>query len=115
LVINHLTPSKRREAAGALNYGEGMHGLASSFAGIRRGLAHPVSVQALIEFAMWITVPYLMFGFAWAVIHPDNVQALQTQWTNVVPAGADLAAFGEAAALWPAILLLPTTCTAPGQ
>ena len=115
MVINHLTPSKRREAAGALNYGEGMHGLASSFAGIRRGLAHPVSVQALIEFAMWIAVPYLMVGFFWAVIHPDNVQALQTQWTNVVPAGADVAATGEAAALWPAILLLPSTCAAAGQ
>ena len=35
--------------------------------------------------------------------------------SKVVPAGADLAGFGEAAALWPAVLLLPTTCTAPGQ
>lgn len=64
---------------------------------------------------MWIAVPYLMVGFFWAVIHPDTVQALQTQWANVVPAGADVAATGEAAALWPAILLLPSTCTGAAQ
>ncbi len=64
---------------------------------------------------MWIAVPYLIFGFFWAVIHPDKVQALQNQWTGVVPANADIAAFGEAAVLWPAILVLPTTCPALGQ
>jgi hypothetical protein len=82
---------------------------------IRRALAHPVSVQALIELALWLALPYLMFGFFWAVVHPDKVRALQTQWSRVAPAGADVAAFGEAAALWPAVLLIPTTCGVSGS
>jgi hypothetical protein len=82
---------------------------------VRRGLAHPVSVQALIELAVWLAVPYLLIGFFWAFIHVERVDALEVQWSKVSPVGADLAAFGEAAALWPAILLLPTTCTLPGQ
>lgn len=82
---------------------------------IRRALAHPVSLQALVEFALWLALPYLTFGFFWAVIHADKVQALRTQWSTVAPAGGDVAAFGEAAALWPAVLLLPTTCPVPGN
>jgi hypothetical protein len=82
---------------------------------IRRALAHPVSVQALVEFALWLALPYLTFGFFWAVVHGDKVNELQQAWTNVVPAGADVAGFGEAAALWPALLLLPSTCAAPGH
>jgi hypothetical protein len=84
-------------------------------ASIRRALQHPVSVQALIEFALWLALPYLAVGFFWAVVHSPNVAELQAEWNHVVPAGADVAGFGEAAALWPAVLLLPTTCTAPGQ
>jgi hypothetical protein len=74
-----------------------------------------VSVQALIELALWLAVPYLIIGFFWTVIHPDKVQALQSQWTRVGPAFADVVAFGEATVLWPAVLLLPTGCGAPGN
>jgi hypothetical protein len=92
-----------------------MAALAAGMARIRRGLQHPVSVQALIELAFWLALPYLLIGLFWATIHPDRVQELQTEWSRVSPVGADLAAFGAAAALWPAILLLPTKCTLPGQ
>ncbi len=81
---------------------------------VRRVLARPVSVQALIELALWLAVPYLLIGFFWAFIHPDRVHELQAEWEKVI-SGSDAAAFGEAAALWPAILLLPTTCTLPGS
>ena len=84
-------------------------------ASIRRALQHPVSVQALLEFALWLALPYLAVGFFWAFVHSANVAELQAEWNHVVPAGADVAGFGEAAALWPAVLLLPPTCTAPGQ
>jgi hypothetical protein len=84
-------------------------------ASIRRVLQRPVSVQALLEFGIWLALPYLIFGFLWAVLHGDKVHALQEAWNNVVPAGADVAAFGEAAALWPVMLLLPSTCGAPGH
>ncbi|CDO86744.1 hypothetical protein AWC29_16970 [Mycobacterium triplex] len=82
---------------------------------IRRGLAHPVSVQALVELALWLALPYLLMGFFWATIHPDRVHELQAEWAKVTPISPDLVAFGEAAALWPALLLLPTTCTVAGQ
>jgi hypothetical protein len=82
---------------------------------IRRALQHPVSVQALIEFTLWLLLPYLAFGFFWAVVHGDKLGELQAQWNSVLPAGGDVAAFGEAAALWPAVLLLPSTCGVPGQ
>ncbi|ORV52567.1 hypothetical protein AWC05_24100 [Mycobacterium florentinum] len=82
---------------------------------IRRGLSRPVSVQAVIELALWLALPYLLIGFCWAIVHPDRVRDLQVEWSKVTPIGADLAGFGEAAALWPAVLLLPATCTLPGQ
>jgi hypothetical protein len=84
-------------------------------ASIRRALRHPVSVQALLEFGIWLALPYLIFGLCWAAVHGDKVHQLQEAWNNVVPAGADIAAFGEAAALWPAVLLLPTTCGTAGN
>jgi hypothetical protein len=84
-------------------------------ASIRRALQRPVSVQALLEFGIWLALPYLIFGFFWAFIHADRVHELREAWNNVVPAGADIAAFGEAAALWPAVLLLPSTCGASGH
>jgi hypothetical protein len=87
-----------------------MAALATGMARIRSGLRHPVSVQALIEIGMWFALPYLVFGFYWTVIHPDKVQALQAQWSTVAPVGADIAAIGEATILWPAVLLIPTTC-----
>jgi hypothetical protein len=84
-------------------------------ASIRRALQRPVSVQSLLEFGIWLALPYLIFGFFWAAAHGDKVRELREAWNNVVPAGADVAAFGEAAALWPAVLLLPSTCGAPGS
>jgi hypothetical protein len=60
-------------------------------------------------------LPYLLIGFFWAFVHPDRVHELQAEWEKVISTGSDVGAFGEAAALWPAILLLPTTCTLPGQ
>ncbi|WP_090599489.1 hypothetical protein [Mycobacterium lentiflavum] len=92
-----------------------MAALAAGMARIRDGLARPVSVQALIELALWLALPYLLIGFFWATIHPDRVRELEAEWAKVIPVSPDLVAFGEAAALWPAILLLPTTCTLPGQ
>jgi hypothetical protein len=78
---------------------------------LRRVLDHPVTVAALLEFAMWLAVPYITFGVTWAFIHADRVDELEVEWNKALPAGANIAAFGEATALWPALLLLPTSCT----
>jgi hypothetical protein len=84
--------------------------LAAAMALLRRALDHPVTVAALLEFAMWLAVPYIAFGGTWAFIHADRVNELEVEWNKALPAGANIAAFGEATALWPALLLLPTSC-----
>jgi len=82
---------------------------------LRRVLDHPVSVAALLEFVMWLAIPYIIVGGAWAFIHADRVNELEAAWSKALPVGANIAAFGEAAALWPAVLLLPTACPVVGQ
>ena len=59
---------------------------------------------------MWLAIPYLLIGITWAFIHADRVHDLETAWGKALPAGATLAAIGEATLLWPALLLLPTSC-----
>ncbi|OBG21048.1 hypothetical protein [Mycobacterium sp. 852002-51057_SCH5723018] len=92
-----------------------MRSLGGATAVVRRALNRPVTVQALIEFAIWLAVPYIIVGLTWAFIHADKVEELKDQWDQALPAAADIAAFGEATALWPALLLLPATCTGPGS
>jgi hypothetical protein len=92
-----------------------MRGLAAALARVRGALDHPVTVAALLELAMWLALPYLVVGVTWAFIHADKVHELEVGWNNVLPAGANIAAYGEATALWPAVLLLPTTCGVPGN
>jgi hypothetical protein len=82
---------------------------------LRRVLDHPVTVAAVLEFAMWLAVPYIIIGVTWAFLHAGRVQELEFEWNQAVPIGADIAAFGEATALWPALLLLPTSCMVAGQ
>jgi hypothetical protein len=79
---------------------------------LRRVLQFEVSVGALIEMALWLAIPYLSIGFVWAVVHTDETQRIQARLENVFPAGADVAAFGLTAALWPASLQIADACPA---
>jgi hypothetical protein len=79
---------------------------------LRRVLRYEVSVGALIEMALWLAIPYLSIGFVWAVVHTDETQRIQARLENVFPAGADVAAFGLTAALWPASLQIADACPA---
>lgn len=90
-----------------------MSALKRSMALLRRALGHPVTVAALLEVAMWLAVPYILVGAAWSFVHADRVRELEVEWEKAVPAGANIAAFGEATALWPALLVLPVGCTGP--
>jgi hypothetical protein len=79
---------------------------------MRRVLARPVSVAALVEIAMWLAIPHLLIGTTWAVTHPDTMHALENSWGTILPAQlGNLAAWLAAFVVWPAILLLPTNCT----
>ncbi|BBX47213.1 hypothetical protein GCM10009641_14110 [Mycobacterium cookii] len=79
---------------------------------LRRMLARPLSVAALIEIALWLLIPHVVIGMAWATTHPDTIQALQNSWGTAVPGHlGDPALWLGASLLWPVILLLPTNCT----
>ena len=90
-----------------------MGGIDHAIDPVRRILGHKVSVGALIELAVWLTIPYLCIGFAWTVFHPEQTQRIQARIEAVSPTGADAAAFGLATVLWPAALQLADSCPAP--
>ena len=78
---------------------------------LRRVLQHRVSIGALIEVALWLAIPYLVIGFAWAVVHGEQTQRIQSRLETLLPSGADAAAaFGITAALWPASIEIADAC-----
>ncbi len=79
---------------------------------LRRVLAYQVSIEALIEFAMWLAIPYLTCGLVWALVHPEQTQELQTRLEKVLPAGADVGGFGLMMAFWPASIQIADACPA---
>jgi hypothetical protein len=79
---------------------------------LRRMLQYEVSVGALIEVALWLAIPYLSIGFAWAVTHTEETQRIHARLENVLPTASDVAAFGLTAALWPASIQIADACPA---
>lgn len=77
---------------------------------LRQVLGYKVSIEALIEVAMWLAVPHLIIGLTWAFFHAEAVQQLQDQLERILPAGAGVGAYLVAALLWPVLLLLPPLC-----
>ena len=77
---------------------------------LRRVLRYQVSVGALIEVALWLAIPYLSVGFVWALLHTEETDRIQARFQNVLPTGADVAAFGVAAALWPVSIEIADAC-----
>lgn len=77
---------------------------------LRRVLKYEVSIETLIEVAMWLAIPYLLIGLTWAFFHVEAVQQLHDQLQKILPAGAEVASYVLAAVLWPALLLLPPLC-----
>jgi hypothetical protein len=71
---------------------------------LRRALSRRVSVEAMIEFAMWMAVPYLIIGLVWAFFDAEQVQAIDTALRSRIPAGSDVGAFVLTAVMWPAKL-----------
>ncbi|AKS34112.1 hypothetical protein [Mycolicibacterium goodii] len=77
---------------------------------LRRILSRKVSVEQLIETAMWLAIPYLTIGLGWSFVHADQVRLIEAQLLTELPAGADLVAFGQVALLWPLLLLGGGAC-----
>jgi hypothetical protein len=69
---------------------------------LRRLLSRRVSVEAMLEFAMWLAIPYLVIGLVWAFFDAEQVQTIDTALRTRVPAGSDIGAFVLTALNWPA-------------
>ena len=79
---------------------------------LRRVLSRRVSVEAMIEFAMWMAVPYVVVGLVFAFFCAEQVALIETQLQTRLPAGADIAAYGLTALFWPAALFGVDVCVA---
>ena len=77
---------------------------------LRRFLGHRLSVEQLIEIALWLAIPYLLVGVTWAFLHPLDVQRIETTLWTLLPAGANIIAFGLVVGLWPFMLIAPLVC-----
>lgn len=72
--------------------------------GVRGLLSRKVSIEAMVEFAMWIAIPYLVIGIVWTFFNADDVARIETSLQTKIPAGSDLVAFGVTSATWPFLL-----------
>lgn len=70
---------------------------------MRRLLSRRVSVEAMIEFALWLAIPYIVAGLVWTFLHPADMRRIGYQWDRVVPAGSQLFALVEMTAVWPVL------------
>ena len=66
----------------------------------------------MIEVALWLAIPYITIGVGWTFFHPELVREMESQVQTLLPAGADLWAFGVTTALWPFLLFAPAVCAA---
>lgn len=76
----------------------------------RRLLSRKVSIGAMLEFGLWVGLAYIVIGLGWTFLNYDAVGRIETELTPLLPAGADVLAFGLTTALWPAMLLASVVC-----
>jgi uncharacterized membrane protein (DUF441 family) len=77
---------------------------------LRRVLSRRVSVAAMIEFALWMAIPYVVIGLVVAFLGAEQVQLIETHLQTRLPAGSDIAAFVLTMLLWPAMLFGVDVC-----
>jgi hypothetical protein len=77
---------------------------------LRRVLSRKVSVAAMIEFALWLAIPYLLIGFVWAFFDAEQVQVFDTAFRIRLPAGSEILAYVQTAAMWPQLMLGADVC-----
>ncbi|MCV7417616.1 hypothetical protein H7K36_20105 [Mycolicibacterium litorale] len=79
---------------------------------LRRVLSTEVSVADLLEAAMWLAIPYLVVGMVFTFAHPEYPAFFEGRLATRLPAGADLAGFGQTMLLWPVLLIADHICVA---
>jgi len=60
-----------------------------------------VSVEAMIEVAMWLLLACVAVGLTWAFFRAEQVATLESVLETRMPAGSELAAYLTTAGLWP--------------
>ena len=78
---------------------------------LRGVLSRRVSVEAVIEAAMWLAIPYVLIGLLWAFFHAEQVRQLETVLQTRIPAGSEIVAYGQISLMWPALLVAPDVCS----
>ena len=79
---------------------------------VRRLLSRKVSVEAMIEFGLWAGLAHVVVGVVWTMVHFDTVTQLEVALQPLLPAGAELVAFGLTTVLWPLMFLASVFCGA---
>lgn len=78
----------------------------------RSVLSRRLSVADVIELHLWLLIPYVTIGLAWAFFNVEEVRHLEDMLQTLIPAGGGMAAYLIAGALWPVFVLVPTACLA---
>lgn len=78
----------------------------------RSVLSRRLSVADVIELHLWLAIPYVTIGLAWAFFHVDKVRHLEDMLQTALPAGGGMAAYLLVAGFWPVYVLVPSVCTA---
>src|SRR6476619_3641967 len=78
--------------------------------GLRRLLSRKISIEAMLEFALWMAIPSLVIGIGWTFVNADDAARVESHLETRLPAGSELAAFGATTALWPLLLFGHEIC-----
>ena len=76
----------------------------------RRLLSRRVSLADVVEFGLWLGIPYVIVGLVFAFFSIEQVRHIESLVSPVLPAGGEMAGYLVVAGLWPAFLLLPAVC-----
>jgi hypothetical protein len=80
--------------------------------GLRTLLSRKVSIEAMLEIALWLAIPYLVVGIVWTLFNADDVARIENELQARIPAGSNLVAFGATSAAWPFLLFGHEICAA---
>jgi hypothetical protein len=77
---------------------------------VRRLLSRKVSVESMLEFLLWAGLVHVLIGLAWSFLHFETVERMEDGLRPLVPAGAEVVAFGLTTLLWPLMAIASALC-----
>ena len=58
----------------------------------------------------WLLLPYVVIGLTWGFFHPAMIAREEAALQTLLPAGAEIVAYGHIAVLWPVLMTDPGVC-----